>query len=122
MLQVLLSAIIYAHRFATPENRWRALFFDALPTRLMVTDPEALRGMWNGGASLYRVHTLRALGKRSDLDDAREPVCHHAEQPGNAGQQEHRRDRKLDHMRDIAGGQGERHGGRYDTLSRCSTR
>jgi hypothetical protein len=60
MMQVLVSTISYAHRFETPENRWRALFFDALPTRLMVTDPEALRDLWNGGSSLYRLHNLRA--------------------------------------------------------------
>ena len=38
LMQVLVSAISYPHRFATPDNRWEALFFDSLPTRLMVTE------------------------------------------------------------------------------------
>ena len=58
LMQVLVSSIAYAHRFETPENRWRELFFSALPAHLMVTDPEALRGLWNGGASLYQPHIL----------------------------------------------------------------
>jgi hypothetical protein len=60
MLEVLVSTISYAHRFATPENRWRALFFGALPERLMVTDADALRAMWYGGGSLYSPGNLRA--------------------------------------------------------------
>lgn len=58
LMQVLVSTIAYPHRFATPENRWEALFFKHLPTHLMVTDPEALRGMWNGGSSLYKPSIL----------------------------------------------------------------
>lgn len=60
LMQVLVSAISYPHRFATSANRWQALFFDSLPTQLMVTDPRALAGLWNGGASLYRPDVLRA--------------------------------------------------------------
>jgi len=63
MLQVLVSVIAYAHHFETPDNRWRSLFFDALPTHLMVTDPEALRGMWNGGGSLYAPAVLWAWAR-----------------------------------------------------------
>src|SRR2546423_1057664 len=36
LLQVLVSTISYAHRFATPDNKWEALFFRDLPTYLMV--------------------------------------------------------------------------------------
>jgi hypothetical protein len=59
-LQVLVSVISYVHRFATPENRWEPLFFSALPTHLMVTDPGALRAMWYGGETLYTPAYLRA--------------------------------------------------------------
>lgn len=60
LMQVLVSAIAYPFRFASPENRWQQLFMDSLPTHLMVTDPEALRGMWNGGTTFYRPEYLRA--------------------------------------------------------------
>lgn len=63
MLQVLVSTISYAHRFATPDNRWQALFFGDLPTHLMVTDPEAVRAMWNGGSSLYHPGILWAWAR-----------------------------------------------------------
>jgi hypothetical protein len=63
LMQVLVSSIGYAHRFETPDNRWRELFFDALPTTLMVVDPEALRGMWNGGGSLYAPSVLLAWAR-----------------------------------------------------------
>ena len=58
MMEVLVSTISYAYRFETPDNRWRQLFFDALPNALIVTDPDALKGMWNGGSSLYRPEIL----------------------------------------------------------------
>jgi len=60
LFQVLVSTISYAHRFETPDNKWKALFFEALPTQLMQTDAEALKGLWNGGTSLYRPEILRA--------------------------------------------------------------
>jgi hypothetical protein len=63
MLQVLVSTVSYAHRFETGENHWRALFFDALPEGLMVTDPQALRGMWNGGTTLYTPAFLGAWAR-----------------------------------------------------------
>jgi hypothetical protein len=58
--QVLVSTIAYPHRFATPENRWPQLFMADVPRPLMVTDPEALRGFWNGGMSLYSPQVLAA--------------------------------------------------------------
>lgn len=60
MLQVLVSVIAYPYRFETPENRWKPLFFDSLPKQLMLTDPQALRGFWNGGGSIYARENLAA--------------------------------------------------------------
>jgi hypothetical protein len=54
MMQVLVSTIAYPYRFATPENRWKELFFGALPAQLIVTDPEAVKAMWAGGSSFYQ--------------------------------------------------------------------
>jgi hypothetical protein len=44
----------YPFRYAKPENGWDSLFLWMLPKGLMVTDPVALRGFWEGGSSLYR--------------------------------------------------------------------
>jgi hypothetical protein len=63
LMQVLVSAIAYPFRFATPENRWQALFMEYLPQHLMVSDPEALKGMWVGGSSLYRPEILWAWSR-----------------------------------------------------------
>jgi hypothetical protein len=63
LLQVLVSTIAYPHRFATPENKWQTLFFDALPNQLMLTDPNALRGLWNGDSSFYQPAVLLAWAR-----------------------------------------------------------
>lgn len=63
LMQVLVSTIAYPARFATPENRWEQLFFNSLPTQLMVTDPQAVREMWAGGSSLYHPNILWAWAR-----------------------------------------------------------
>jgi uncharacterized protein DUF6785/uncharacterized protein DUF6784 len=59
LMQVLVSTISYPYRFATPDNRWEQLFFDALPKHLIITDPAAARDLWNGGSSLYKPSILQ---------------------------------------------------------------
>lgn len=43
----------YPFRYARPENAWEDLFLHLLPKGLIVSDPEALRGFWEGGTTLY---------------------------------------------------------------------
>lgn len=52
-IQVLTPQISHPYHFATQENNWKALFFRYLPNWLMVKDPVALRGAYEGGTSLY---------------------------------------------------------------------
>jgi len=60
MMQGLLMVITNAAWFATPENRWDALFGDSLPRWLMITDRSVLQGYYLGHSSLYRPEVLRA--------------------------------------------------------------
>ncbi|MAF12866.1 hypothetical protein CMK11_20645 [Candidatus Poribacteria bacterium] len=60
MMGYLLPAIEHAYWFATPENEWPQLFGHHLPDWLVVKDREALRGYFEGDASLYDPVALRA--------------------------------------------------------------
>jgi hypothetical protein len=51
--QVLAPVLAYGHRYATPENDWRALFGDRLPHWLIVRDDAALRNLFDGGSDPY---------------------------------------------------------------------
>ena len=51
LLQNLFGSIGHAHRFVTPENNWKSLFFPLLPTYWLVTDPTALKGYYQGNVS-----------------------------------------------------------------------
>ena len=43
----------YPFRYATPENRWAATVHPVLPYWLVVSDPVAVTGFWEGNVSLY---------------------------------------------------------------------
>jgi hypothetical protein len=60
MLGILVSEMGHADRFATPENRWQTLFASRLPDWLVVRDPEALKGYYEGHSSLWTAAHLRA--------------------------------------------------------------
>lgn len=60
MLGILVSEMGHAERFATPENRWQMLFGARLPDWLVVRDPEALKGYYEGHSSLWTEVHLRA--------------------------------------------------------------
>ena len=51
-LQILVSMMPYATYFATPENKWHALFENKLPDFLVVRDPAAIKHFYLGG-NLY---------------------------------------------------------------------
>lgn len=53
MIQVLIPEITHPFRFATPENKWGALFLDYIPRWLSVRDKEVMDGFYQGASSLY---------------------------------------------------------------------
>lgn len=53
MFAVLIPCLTHPFWFATPENKWKELFFDYLPKWLMVSNREALRGYYLGMSSFY---------------------------------------------------------------------
>lgn len=53
MFQNLFGSIGHADRFATPENKWKDLFFTFLPSFWLVRDPNALKGYYLGNVSPY---------------------------------------------------------------------
>jgi hypothetical protein len=53
MFQNLFGSIAHADRFATPENRWKELFFPFLPSFWLVRDPEAIKGFYQGNVDPY---------------------------------------------------------------------
>jgi len=59
MYQVLIADLTHPFWFETPENRWKALFFDYLPRWLMVDDKAALKSYFLGGTSFYHLHYLK---------------------------------------------------------------
>jgi len=54
MMEPLLCLMPYATWRATPENRWEQLFLRHLPRQWLVTDPDVVRGFYEGGTSFYR--------------------------------------------------------------------
>ncbi|MFA4028443.1 MAG: hypothetical protein GDYSWBUE_000323 [Candidatus Fervidibacterota bacterium] len=60
MYQVLIACLVHPFWFASPENGWEWLFFDALPKWMMVSDKEVLRGYMLGGDMLYKAQYIRA--------------------------------------------------------------
>ena len=53
MIQNLFGSIAHAHWFETPENGWKQLFFRYLPKWLLVTNREALKGLYYGNTNPY---------------------------------------------------------------------
>ena len=50
----LMGLMPYAHRFASPENDWTALFFHHLPNWLIISDSETVRNFYEGERSFFR--------------------------------------------------------------------
>jgi len=59
-LDVLVPMMGHPTWFATPENRWDQLILPHLPPGFTVTDREALRGWYEGHATLYQAAVMRA--------------------------------------------------------------
>ncbi len=58
-MTLLVPMMSYAFWFASPENRWAELFHDYLPSWLVVSDKEVLRGYYYGDASFWRPDILK---------------------------------------------------------------
>ncbi len=54
MMEPLLCLMPFAAWHATPENRWEQLFFHHLPRQWVVSDPNVVRGFYEGGTSFFR--------------------------------------------------------------------
>ncbi len=59
-MQMLMAIITYPVQFATPENDWKQLFFDHIPSWIIVADDEALGSFYDGESSFYISSHLRA--------------------------------------------------------------
>ncbi len=59
-LQILSTLLIYPYWKADTGGAWPAAMQQHLPTWLVVTDKEALKGVWLGNSTLYRPETIRA--------------------------------------------------------------
>jgi len=60
MMEILVTTMPHAHRYASPENDWATLILPYLPQHLVVSDANALEGYYEGGETLWRWETLRA--------------------------------------------------------------
>lgn len=60
MYQVVIAGLVHPFQYATPENKWQLLFFHYLPKWLMVSNPQVLKGYFQGHSSLYQADHLRA--------------------------------------------------------------
>lgn len=58
-MDVLMPMITYPFRFATPENRWAQIMLPHIPSWISVSDPEAVRGWWEGHTSMYSWEIIR---------------------------------------------------------------
>lgn len=58
-LDVLVPMMPHPFRFATPENRWAQIIQPHMPPWLTVSDPDALKGWYEGHSSLYEWSNLR---------------------------------------------------------------
>ncbi len=59
-IEILVSYIGHCFQFARPENRWAELFLPFLPRWLVMSNPEALQGLYQGETSLYQWKFLLA--------------------------------------------------------------
>lgn len=60
MIPVLIQMMAHPFRYATPENAWMPLFGDHLPLWLIVSDPDVLKGYFEGNSTLYTREVLTA--------------------------------------------------------------
>jgi len=60
LMTLLVPLMGHAFWFATPENEWQDLFWRYLPEWLTVSDPESLRGYYEGEANFWTVKHLAA--------------------------------------------------------------
>jgi hypothetical protein len=59
MLQNMFGVLGHPVQFATPENRWEALWFEYVPWRLFVRDEDVLKDFYQGNVSPYRWHRIQ---------------------------------------------------------------
>ncbi|MBW3624545.1 MAG: hypothetical protein KY468_14155 [Armatimonadetes bacterium] len=57
-LEILVSYIGHAYRYARPENRWAELLHPFLPSSLVMSDERTLEGLYLGQTTLYDRHFL----------------------------------------------------------------
>ena len=56
LFQNLFGSIAHPAQYATPENKWRDLFFPFLPQFWIVSDPVAVKGYYQGSVNPYDPH------------------------------------------------------------------
>ncbi|MXV84533.1 hypothetical protein F4X88_21355 [Candidatus Poribacteria bacterium] len=59
MFLPLVSIIVHAFYFGTPENEWRELFWRYLPEWLTINDPRVLRAFYLGDAPFFETHSVK---------------------------------------------------------------
>lgn len=62
-IQNLFGVLGHPFRFATPENKWKKLFFRYLPKWLFVSNEDALEAFYGGGATPYLLKHLHIWAK-----------------------------------------------------------
>jgi hypothetical protein len=60
-VQNLFGVLGHPYRFATPENKWEVLFHQYLPSWLVVSNEDALRGFYEGDAAWWQRDNLLPL-------------------------------------------------------------
>jgi hypothetical protein len=60
-IQMLAPAVVCPDWYATPENNWQELFLNQAPQHWGLHDPVALRGIFEGGTSLYTADHIAPL-------------------------------------------------------------
>lgn len=60
MAQVLIPILSHAFWFATPENEWKELFWNYIPSWLSVSQKGALEDFYRGESSLYTIEHIKA--------------------------------------------------------------
>jgi len=60
MMEILVTILGHPFHFATPENEWREMFMQQLPTWLTVSDERALTAYYEGNSTLYTQRHIMA--------------------------------------------------------------
>ena len=94
MFLPLVSIIVHAFYFGTPENEWRELFWRYLPDWLTINDPRVLRAFYLGDAPFFETHSVKKwvitdvlVVRLHFCADFRDAVyqCHHPQTVDGAG-------------------------------------